>query len=190
MATIFDHVGADTLVIRDAGAIAAGQSRLDAIADYYDNRVKAQVAEPGSYRPLPPEMLYLSGDEVEKILAANAAHLLTPFAQPDSDKAIDFGIAAARDFAPERTQKANVYEAVAGHLKALLKSGSRPIIASYSNGARERLKGLLKDHGAPPMADADGWQHALGTAAPVGGRARLQWSCCPSTTALPRPISR
>ncbi len=170
MATIFDHVGADALVIRDAGAIAAGQSRLDAIADYYDNRVKAQVAEPGSYRPLPPDMLYLSGDEVEKVLADNAAHLLTPFAQPDSDKAIDFGIAAARDFAPERTQKANVYEAVAGHLKAVLKSGSRPIIASYSNGARERLKGLLKDHGAPPMADADGWQQALGTAAPVGGR--------------------
>ncbi|MFM2421546.1 MAG: transcription-repair coupling factor, partial [Pseudomonadota bacterium] len=170
MATIFDHVGADALVIRDAGAIAAGQSRLDAIADYYDNRVKAQVAEPGSYRPLPPDMLYLSSDEVEKILADNAAHLLTPFAQPDSDKAIDFGIAAARDFAPERTQKANVYEAVAGHLKAVLKSGSRPIIASYSNGARERLKGLLKDHGAPPLADADGWQSALGVAAPASGR--------------------
>ncbi|MBA4305695.1 MAG: transcription-repair coupling factor [Sphingopyxis sp.] len=170
MATLFDHVGADALVIRDAGALAAGQSRLDAIADYYDNRVKAQVAEPGSYRPLPPEMLYLSGDEVEKILADNAAHLLTPFAQPDSDRTIDFGIAAARDFAPERTQKANVYEAVAGHLKALLKSGSRPIIASYSNGARERLKGLLKDHGAPPLADADGWQSALGVAAPSSGR--------------------
>jgi len=170
MATLFDHVGADALVIRDAGALAAGQSRLDAIADYYDNRVKAQVAEPGSYRPLPPEMLYLSGDEVEKILADNAAHLLTPFAQPDSDRTIDFGIAAARDFAPERTQKANVYEAVAGHLKALLKSGSRPIIASYSNGARERLKGLLKDHGAPPLADADGWQAALGVAAPTSGR--------------------
>lgn len=173
MATIFDHVGADALVIRDSGAIAAGQSRLDAIADYYDNRVKAQVAEPGSYRPLPPEMLYLSGDDVEKVLAENAAHLLTPFAQPDSDQTIDFAVAAARDFAPERTQKINVYEAVADHLKSLLKSGNRPIIASYSNGARERLKGLLKDHGAPPLADADGWQTALGLAAPVSGRATV-----------------
>lgn len=170
MATIFDHVGADALVIRDSGAIAAGQSRLDAIADYYDNRVKAQVAEPGSYRPLPPEMLYLSGDAVEQVLADNAAHLLTPFAQPDSERTIDFAVAAARDFAPERTQKINVYEAVADHLKSLLKSGNRPIIASYSNGARERLKGLLNDHGAPPLADADGWQAALGLAAPVSGR--------------------
>jgi transcription-repair coupling factor (superfamily II helicase) len=164
MATIFDHVGADTLVVRDAGSVSAGQSRLDAIADYYDNRVKAQVAEPGSYRPLPPEMLYLSDEELEQMFADNAAHMLTPFAQPDSANVIDFGISAARDFAPERTQKANVYEAVADHLKALVKSGSKAIIASYSNGARDRLKGLLSDHGAPPLSDADSWQQALGTA--------------------------
>ena len=162
MATIFDHVGADTLVIRDGGAASAGQSRLDAISDYYDNRVKAQVAEPGSYRPLPPEMLYLSADEIEAQFNAHAAHELSPFAQPDSASIIDFGIAAGRDFAPERAQKLNIYEAVADHLKALLKSGSKAIIASYSAGARERLKGLLSDHGAPTLTEADGWQRALG----------------------------
>jgi transcription-repair coupling factor (superfamily II helicase) len=170
MATIFDHVGDGTLVLRDAGAFSAGQSRLDAISDYYDNRVKAQVAEPGSYRPLPPEMLYLSADELEQTLTAHAAHLLTPFAQPDSAHVIDFGITAARDFAPERAQKANVYEAVADHLKSLGKSGSKAIIASYSIGARERLKGLLSDHGAPPLSDADSWQQALGT---TKGRAAM-----------------
>ena len=162
MATIFDHVGSDTLIIRDGGAASAGQSRLDAITDYYDNRVRAQVAEPGSYRPLPPEMLYLSADELEAQFVAQAAHLLSPFAQPDSASIIDFKIAAGRDFAPERAQKLNIYEAVAGHLKALLKSGSKAIIASYSAGARERLKGLLSDHGAPTLTEADGWQRALG----------------------------
>ena len=162
MATIFDHVGSDTLIIRDGGAASAGQSRLDAITDYYDNRVRAQVAEPGSYRPLPPEMLYLSADELEAQFVGQAAHLLSPFAQPDSASIIDFKIAAGRDFAPERAQKLNIYEAVAGHLKALLKSGSKAIIASYSAGARERLKGLLSDHGAPTLTEADGWQRALG----------------------------
>jgi transcription-repair coupling factor (superfamily II helicase) len=163
MATIFDHVGDGTLVIRDAGAISAGQSRLDAISDYYDNRVKAQVTEPGSYRPLLPEMLYLSATELDQTLSAHSAHVLTPFAQPNSANIIDFGIAAARDFAPERAQKANVYEAVAAHLKSVAKSGSKVIIASYSIGARERLKGLLADHEAPPLLDADSWQQALGT---------------------------
>ncbi len=163
MATIFDHVGAHTLVIRDGGAASAGQSRLDAISDYYDNRVKAQVAEPGSYRPLPPEMLYLSKVELVAQFNAHAAHELSPFAQPDSASIIDFGIAAGRDFAAERAQKLNIYEAVADHLKALLKSGGKAIIASYSGGARDRLKGLLSDHGAPMLTEAESWQRALGT---------------------------
>ncbi len=163
MATIFDHVGAHTLVIRDGGAASAGQSRLDAISDYYDNRVKAQVAEPGSYRPLPPEMLYLSAVELAAQFNAHAAHELSPFAQPDSASIIDFAIAAGRDFAAERAQKLNIYEAVADHLKALLKSGGKAIIASYSGGARDRLKGLLSDHGAPMLTEAESWQRALGT---------------------------
>ena len=162
MATIFDHIRADTLIIRDAGAASAGQSRLDAITDYYDNRVRAQVAEPGSYRPLPPDMLYLSATEIEAQFALHAAHLLSPFAQPHSASIIDFGIAAGRDFAPERAQKLNIYDAVADHLKALLKSGSKAVIASYSAGARERLKGLLFDHKAPLLTEVEGWQRALG----------------------------
>ena len=57
--------------------------------------------------------------ELDQLFDDNAAHLITPFAQPDSASVIDFGITAARDFAPERTQKANVYEAVAAHLGPL-----------------------------------------------------------------------
>ena len=81
MATIFDHIGPDALIVRDSGAASAGQSRFDAITDYYDNRVKAQVAEPGSYRPLPPDLLYLSADEIDSLFVSHAAHELTPFAQ-------------------------------------------------------------------------------------------------------------
>lgn len=162
MATIFDHVGDDALVIRDSSAVSAGQSRLDSIADYYDNRVNAQAAEPGSYRPLPPEMLYLSSAELDHLWVEKAAHLLSPFAQPDSASIIDFGITAARDFAPERAQKSNIYEAVSQHLKLLMASGHKTIIASYSIGARDRLKGLLSDHGAPTLTHVDTWQQALG----------------------------
>ena len=49
----------------------------------------------------------------------------------------------ARDFAPERTQQANVYEAVAKHIAKLRKDGRRIVLASYTRGARERLSGLL-----------------------------------------------
>ncbi len=165
MKTLFDHVGVDTLIIRDAAAPSAAQSRLDAISDYYDNRVRAQSGDVGSYRPLPSEMLYLDAEELDGRFAKAPAHLLTPFHQPESSNIIDFGINAGRDFAPERAQKANVYEAVAAHLKNLLATNKKAVIASYSKGARDRLKGLLTDHGAPPLVEADGWQVAQGTAA-------------------------
>jgi transcription-repair coupling factor (superfamily II helicase) len=171
METLFDHIGEGALIVRDAATPAAAQSRFDAIADYYDNRVRAASAEPGSYRPLPPDMLYLKVEEVEARFKVAPAHLLTPFHQPDSAHILDFGFDAARDFAPERAQKVNIYEAVAAHLTNLTMQGKKAIIASYSVGARDRLKGLLSDHKSPPLIEADNWQSALGLAA--GGKVAM-----------------
>ncbi len=165
METLFDYIGGDALVIRDAATPAAAQTRFDAIADYYDNRLRAASTQPGSYRPLPPDMLYLTAEETEQRFATAPAHLLTPFRQPESAQIIDFGIEAARDFTPERAQKANIYAAVAAHLNALALQDKKTIIASYSPGARDRLKGLLADHKAPPLVEAESWQSALGASA-------------------------
>ncbi|MFC4292005.1 transcription-repair coupling factor [Sphingorhabdus arenilitoris] len=171
MVTLFDHIGEEALVIRDGAAVPAAQTRFDAIADYHDNRVRAASAEPGSYRPLPPDRLYQTAQELEAAFQNAAAHMLTPFAQPQSARVIDFSIQAARDFAPERAQKANIYEAVSAHLKQMALQGKKTIVASYSAGARSRLQGLLSDHGAPPLVEADGWQSALGLA--TKGRAAM-----------------
>jgi transcription-repair coupling factor (superfamily II helicase) len=169
--TLFDHLGADPLVLRDSSAVAAGEARREAVDDYYENRVKAQSASPGSYRPLLPDRLYLTAEQLDGLFESNNAHLVNPFATPDSERAIDFEISAARDFAPERARKDNVYEAVAAYLKDAAKAGRKPIIASYSKGARERLQGLLADHGASKLKPADGWQSALGLA--TGGAAAM-----------------
>ncbi len=165
MVSMLDHIGENTLIIRDASTPAAAQSRFDAIADYYDNRVQAASAEPGSYRPLPSEMLYLTPAELEQQFKAAPAHLLTPFQQPESALIVDFSVASSRDFAPERAQKLNIYDAVASHLNALIRAGKKAIIASYSAGARDRIIGLLADHKAPPLIEASGWQAAQGIAA-------------------------
>jgi len=164
MVTLLDHLGKDPLIIRDQAALAAGEARFEAIADYHANREKAQSASPGSYRPLAPQKLYLTSAELQALCDDHRVHLLTPFPAPEMAQVVDFGISAGRDFAPERARKDNVYEAVAAYLKESQRAGQKPIIASYSRGARERLKGLLSDHGAPKLAEADGWQAALGTA--------------------------
>ncbi len=63
LSTLFDHLGENDLILRDAGADAALEARRDAVEDYYQNRVRAMQSEPGSYRPLEPQALYLLKDE-------------------------------------------------------------------------------------------------------------------------------
>jgi len=161
--TLFDHLGDNDLVIRDAAADQAVGARREAIDDYYQNRVRAMEGEPGSYRPLEPHALYLSKKEWETEEAERPIHLASPFHEPESDQVIDFGVDQARDFAPERAQQANVYEAVAKHVGDLRRSGHKVVLASYTRGARERLSGLLEDHGLKAQKLADSWQEALGS---------------------------
>jgi transcription-repair coupling factor (superfamily II helicase) len=163
--TLFDHLGENDLVIRDAAADQAVAGRREAIDDYYQNRVRAMEGEPGSYRPLEPHALYLSKKEWEGFEADRPIHLASPFHEPESERIIDFGVDPARDFAPERAQQANVYEAVAKHVGELRKSGHKVVLASYTKGARERLSGLLEDHGLKSQNLADSWQEALGSKA-------------------------
>ena len=164
LSPVLEHLGECALIIRDGGATGAAQTRFEAIADYYQNRVAAQRTDPGSYRPLEPQTLYLSRDEWEADIAARPMHVTSPFHEPESAGVLDFGADAARDFAPERTQNANVYDAVAVHIANQKKAGRKIVIASYSRGARERLSGLLEDHKAGALAQADSWQEALGAA--------------------------
>jgi transcription-repair coupling factor (superfamily II helicase) len=170
LATLFDHLEG-TAIVRDAGTQAAGEQRFEAIADYFDNRTRAMSGEVGSYRPLPPEMLYLGADDWSAMVAALPAHLTSPFHQPDSDTIIDLAVDGPRDFAPERAQNANVYDAVTEHVATLRRRSKKVVLASYTRGSRERLKGLLADHGLKKLVEVESWQEALGQAAE--GRAAL-----------------
>jgi len=164
LATLWDHLGDDAVVVRDAGTPAAVEGRLDAIADYYENRKRAEAAEPGSYRALPAKTLYLDEEEWRAEVAGMPAHLVTPFHEPESSTVLDFQVDGPRDFAPERANQANVYEAVVAHVARLKKDGRKPILASYSVGARDRLKNLLDDHGLVGARLTETWQDALGAA--------------------------
>src|SRR3546814_2663951 len=83
MATLFDHLGAGAVIVRDIGVAAANEARFEAIADYHANRVRAQSSDPGSYRPLPADALYLTADEMAAGIEAARAHLATPFHEPE-----------------------------------------------------------------------------------------------------------
>ena len=163
LATLFDHLGEDDIVIRDSRVDSALESRLESIEDYFQNRTRAMQSEPGSYRPLAPTALYLSRGEWEQAAESQPIHLASPFPEAEGPRSIGFGVEAARDFAPERARNANVYEAVAEHIAGLRRTGRKVILASYTKGARERLSGLLEDHGVKSSKAVETWQEALGS---------------------------
>ena len=167
LATLFDHLGDADLILRDSAADQALGARGEAIDDYYQNRVRAMASEPGSYRPLEPDALYIGEREWDEFVGARPIHLASPFPEPESDRIIDFDVEAARDFAPERAQQANVYEAVTAEVKALGKQGRKVVLASYTAGARDRLAGLLAENGLKTHKLVDDWQEALGAKTPA-----------------------
>ena len=162
LATLFDHLGEHDVIVRDAGVDGALEARQEAIQDYFSNRERAMVSEPGSYRPLSPSALYLTSNEWRGALAERTIHLATPFHEPESDRVIDFGVDPARDFAPERAQSVNIYDEVVKHVGKLRKNKHKVVLASYSAGARERLAGLIEDHGLRSIKQVRTWQEALG----------------------------
>ena len=175
LVTLFDYLGADDVVVRDAGADAAADARFEAIADYHGNRVaalseppKKKAARGSAYRPLPPDALYLTPADWKARLAE--VMLASPMRVPDGTLGVaDCGFEAPRDFTPERVAQGNggppVYAAIAGHLRDWRANGGRLVLASYSAGARERLAGLLVDEGVEGLVPAESWQQAQGLTA-------------------------
>ncbi|MGN7930430.1 transcription-repair coupling factor [Sphingopyxis sp. 22461] len=167
LATLFDHIDPATPVLRGHRTEATAETRFAAIADYHANRVAAERESPGSYRPLAPETLYLTEEEWAGASSDRPIHIVTPFDVPPAATVVDLETFAARDFTPERTADLNVYDKVADHLSDERRKGRRTIIASYSGGARERLSGLLRDHGVTSLVQVETWQEALGVSSPL-----------------------
>ncbi len=164
LCTIFDHLSTEDQVVIDAGALQAAEERLTDIADYHRQRREIAGQAKGSYRPLDPKALYVTREELDAAVTAQPIHKSVIFAEPESDKVVDFGFRSARDFTPERSAGQNAYAAAARHFTDLGKAGKRPILAAYSEGSRSRIASIIGEAGAE-MAMAESWQDALGKSA-------------------------
>ncbi|MCM0000880.1 MAG: transcription-repair coupling factor, partial [Erythrobacter sp.] len=65
LASLFDHLGKDDVVVIDQSALGAAEERLTDIADYHEQRGRIAGERKGSYRPLRPELLYLARGEFD-----------------------------------------------------------------------------------------------------------------------------
>lgn len=163
LGTLFDYVG-DAPVLIDHLADDAVTERLDQIADHYGARrtaLDSGTAAGVPYKPLPPDRLYLTAEELAGLLGARPVARLSPFAAPDSRSVIDMGGRQGRTFAAERSAgDLNVFDAVIGHIAAVQRAGKRAIVACWSDGSRDRMGQVLVDHGLTALKSADDWTAA------------------------------
>ena len=155
--TLLDYLP-DATVMLDHQLAPARLARWDLIVDSYESRHRAQEGIRGAlaYNPAPPESLYLDDAAWEAATASHRVLALHPGPQPPGPGVIDAGARVGRDFAPERqSESLSLFGALAAHVRAKLEDGP-VVLATYSEGSRERLQGLLEDEGvegARPAAD-------------------------------------
>jgi transcription-repair coupling factor (superfamily II helicase) len=147
--TLFDYLPKAVISLDDQ-VDAARLARWDMVEDQYETRrhALAQKARLDTvYKPVPPDLLYLEDDAWETAVAGRRVLKFKPLPQASGPGAIDAGGRIGRNFAPERQQEnISLFKALADHIRGKLPDGP-VVVASYSEGARERLMGLIEDEG-------------------------------------------
>jgi transcription-repair coupling factor (superfamily II helicase) len=159
--SLLDYVPGSAIVLEPLAEDAA-RERLSQINDYYSARRQA-LTERGSgppYRPLRPNRLYLEEAEWRECIGQAAVARLTPFSLPEGqERGIEVGARQGHNFAAERAQPGvNVFEAVTRHVGTLQSAGKRVTIALWSDGARDRMSHVLRDHGLVNLSYVSSWQ--------------------------------
>ena len=175
--TLFDYLPG-TPVVLEPLAEEAVKERFAQFADYYQARREAlDMPAAGTmqaiYKPLPPDQLYLTADEWQGRLHERGLARLSPFAVPDAPGVIDIGSRRGHSFAAERATDANLFDAVNAHVRSLQDTGKTVVIAAWTEGSRERLGHVLRDHGLDRVETVGSWAKALALDARTTGLAIL-----------------
>ncbi len=159
--TLFDYLP-DTALVLDHLVEEALAERLDEIKDHYDARRSAMGQNQGGvpYKPIAPNALYVDSAEWKRREGEQPLIRMTPFAEPDDTMVVDLGGRHGRTFAAERLAgDVNVFDAVINHVTSL-REKKRVVIASWSEGARDRLTQVLADHGLKRAEVIESWPAA------------------------------
>jgi transcription-repair coupling factor (superfamily II helicase) len=156
--TLFDYLPEATITVDDQ-VTPARLARWDTIADQYETRrlaLENRSRMDTVYKPTPPGLLYLDDAAWEQAVGDRRVMQFSPLPQASGPGVIDAGGRIGRNFAPERQQESvSLFGALAAHITDKMAKGP-VLIASYSEGARERLTGLIEDEGlaeAIPVTD-------------------------------------
>ena len=158
MESLFDYLP-DASVMLDDHVGQVILARRDMIREQFEARKAAMAAKGRAdtvYKPVPPDLMFPSDAEWTEWLSRHRVLNLSVLQQPPGPGVLDAGGRVGRNFAPERqAESINVFQSLSDHVKVLSKD-HRVILASFSDGSRDRLAGLLVDEGlvgVKPIAD-------------------------------------
>ncbi len=166
METLFDLIG-EAPVLLDHQAEEVRNARLETIADFYEARqMTREAGGESNYNPLPAARLYLSAEDWERGLEGRAVGQLSPFAAPpEATGVVSGGGRSGQDFAEARAQGGEgLYDSVRAYVAAEQGKGRRVLIGGFSDGSRDRLGTLLREHGLAGLETAGSWAEAAGLA--------------------------
>ena len=159
METLFDYLPEAT-IFSDESIFQIHDSRWDSIVDQYEARLdalKSKARLDTIYKPILPDMLYISPDVLSHILKNREQRKLLVLPQPTGPNVLDMGGRLGRSFAPERqNEETSLFEGLAEHIAEKRKKSS-VLITTFSEGARERLSGLLSDQGVLGISNGKLW---------------------------------
>ncbi len=144
--TIFDYTPGVPMVLAPQMEESI-DARLAHIADYYLARQEMQQVDRKSgapmYKPVPVDSLYLDRTQWERCRALRPSAQLTPFTGE-----IDLGGRMGRNFAEFRNKpNVNLLDVVVEHIEARKKEKKQVLLAGFTEGSRDRLVNMLKEHG-------------------------------------------
>ena len=165
LATLLEYTP-EAAVSFDPEVEAARDARLEEIHEYYDARAtiggrpSALSAESEPYHPLPPDRLYLTKAQWNTMLGPRTRLTFSNFAATAGrPHTVDAEARAGRNFAEARVSPdVNVLDSVKARIASERGAGRRVLIATYSNGAHERIQHLLTEHGMSGLKPVANWR--------------------------------
>ncbi|MER8835065.1 transcription-repair coupling factor [Mesorhizobium sp. M0909] len=149
--TVFDYLP-DAPVVFDHLAHEALAERHALILDHYEARKKqadGALKDAVPYKPVSPDLLYLSPENLIASLGPREAIDFTSFDAPDAGakKVLHAGARHGRSFVEERADpNANVFDVVVKHISDERAVGRRVIVAGWTEGSLDRLGQILAEH--------------------------------------------
>jgi len=162
--TLFDYLPNASCIL-DHHVDDVVRVREDQVSEYYDARVNfAGIGNQAApYHPVPSDRLYLAQSDWDDLLSKRPLGAFSPFSEPErTGYTKDFQGKKGKDFSDARANpNVNLFDAVAEHLAQLKGQSKQILLAAWSEGSKDRLAAVLKEHGLDDFVVVEGWQQAL-----------------------------